>query len=101
LTADSYAPDPARLRVVLSGRVQGVGYRYYAQRHGAKLGLSGFARNIASGDVEILAEGPRDVLHDLINLLREGPHMAFVAHIAVEWSAPRGDLPMPFSVTGG
>jgi acylphosphatase len=101
LTPEDYAPDPARLRVLISGRVQGVGFRYFAQRHGAKLGLSGLVRNAASGDVEVLAEGPRDVLHDLINLLREGPRLAFIAHIAVEWSAPRGDLPSPFSVAGG
>lgn len=92
------AADLARLRVLISGRVQGVGFRYFAQRHGAALGLSGLVRNTTSGEVEVLAEGPRDALHDLIALLREGPRMAFVAHIAVEWSEPCGDLPSPFSV---
>ncbi len=100
MTSEDYAPDPARVRVLISGRVQGVGFRYFAQRHGAKLGLTGFARNAASGDFEVIAEGPRDVLHNLIGLLREGPRMAFVAHLAVEWSDPRGDLPSPFSVVG-
>jgi acylphosphatase len=98
VTGPADAPDLARLRVRISGRVQGVGFRYFAQRHGAALGLSGMVRNTDSGDVEVLAEGPRDTLLDLIALLREGPRMAFVAHIAVEWSDPRGDLPSPFAI---
>lgn len=100
MTSEVPAQDLARLRVVISGRVQGVGFRYFAQRQGVALGLSGFVRNTWSGEVEAVAEGPRDVLHTLIGHLRDGPPMAFVSHVAVEWSQPRGDLPSPFRIGG-
>lgn len=98
MTPAAEGQDLGRIRVRVSGRVQGVGFRYFAQRHGVSLGLSGLVRNTTSGEVEVLAEGPADLLHRLIDLLREGPRMAYVSHIAVEWPEPRGDLPSPFAV---
>lgn len=48
-----------KLAARVSGRVQGVGYRYFARETAAMLGLNGFARNLPGGDVEVEAEGER------------------------------------------
>jgi acylphosphatase len=70
-------PADAR-RWFVSGRVQGVGYRYFAQRAAAQLGLSGYARNLDDGRVEVYAVGPVKKLDELAGHLRQGPHWSDV-----------------------
>jgi acylphosphatase len=82
----------ARLSAIVRGRVQGVSFRYYTQRRAAELGLTGTARNLWDGSVEVIAEGPRRDVEDLLAFLRVGPRAAFVTGVDVEWSAPLGDL---------
>ena len=60
-------------RYVVSGIVQGVGYRYFAQRAAQRLGLIGFARNLADGRVEIIAEGSEEKLTAFGEELQRGP----------------------------
>jgi len=60
-------------RWFIAGRVQGVGYRYFAQRVASALGLRGYARNLDDGRVEVYAFGPADALSDLAARLRQGP----------------------------
>jgi acylphosphatase len=60
------------------GRVQGVGYRYFAERAANDLGLSGYTRNLDDGRVEVYAIGPLDRLNDLAGLLWQGPRWADV-----------------------
>jgi acylphosphatase len=67
----------ARLYLV-RGRVQGVGYRDFAQRAASALGLTGYARNLDDGRVEVYAAGPADKLSELAGALRKGPRMADV-----------------------
>jgi acylphosphatase len=74
----------------VSGRVQGVGYRYFVLRAAAALGLSGFARNQPDGSVEVVAEGPGEALADLEARLGEGPAFAEVAGVVREAIAERG-----------
>jgi acylphosphatase len=69
--------EAARLYLV-HGRVQGVGYRYFAQRVAAKLGLNGYVRNLDDGRVEVYAAGPLDKLSDLAAALRSGPRFSDV-----------------------
>jgi acylphosphatase len=78
--------------------VQGVGFRYFAQEAANNLRLSGWVRNRGSNQVEVLAEGPEEALQRLLEELRRGPPMAHVSDVYTEWSAPRGDLPVPFAV---
>jgi acylphosphatase len=67
-------------RFLVSGLVQGVGFRWYVARHARALGLAGFARNLADGRVEVVAAGPDAARLDrLESLLRTGP-----AHSQVE-----------------
>ena len=60
-------------RWFIGGRVQGVGYRYFAQRHAADLGLTGYARNLDDGRVEVYAAGPAKKLDEFAAALRQGP----------------------------
>jgi acylphosphatase len=78
------------MRFVVRGRVQGVGYRYFALREAEALGVAGFARNLADGSVEVVAEADPALLRDLEARLREGPSFAEVASIESEPLAERG-----------
>jgi acylphosphatase len=71
-------------RYFVSGRVQGVGYRIFAQRAAEELGLGGYTRNRADGRVEIFAMGPAPELCKLRLELRKGPLMARVAEVSEE-----------------
>lgn len=65
--------DAARRYFLVSGRVQGVGYRYFARRAAQSLGLSGWVRNLDDGGVEAEAQGSAQSLVSFEGLLREGP----------------------------
>jgi acylphosphatase len=65
-------------RWIVRGRVQGVGFRYFAQRAAAELGLIGYARNLDDGRVEVYAAGPAEKLSQLGGLLYRGPRWADV-----------------------
>ena len=65
-------------RWLIRGRVQGVGFRYFAQRAASELGLTGYVRNLDDGRVEVYATGPPDKLSDLAAALRSGPRFSDV-----------------------
>ena len=79
-----------RLVALVSGRVQGVGYRAFAQRKARELGLTGYAENLPDGRVEVVAEGEEDDLKRFLEFLRQGPRLAEVTSIDVTWSEPVG-----------
>ena len=68
----------------VSGRVQGVGFRYYACRRARDLGLSGWVRNLTGGRVEIEAQGDEDRLEQFLADMRLGPGAALVRDVRVE-----------------
>jgi acylphosphatase len=74
-----------RISAIVSGRVQGVGFRYFVLRVAQKLKLDGWVRNLGSGDVEVVAQGEPAVLEELLRRLRTGPSGAYVQNVAVEW----------------
>jgi len=74
------------------GRVQMVGYRAFAQRRAFELGLTGYARNAADGDVEVMAEGPRERLELFLEALRRGPSGARVDAVDHRWSLAGGEF---------
>ena len=65
-------------RFLVSGLVQGVGFRWFVARHARTLGLAGYARNLPDGRVEVVVSGPEDALPELERLLRSGPASAQV-----------------------
>jgi len=69
------------------GRVQGVGFRYFAQRAAAGLGLTGYARNLDDGRVEVYAAGAEDKLSQLGGLLYRGPRWADVRGVEEQEAA--------------
>jgi acylphosphatase len=84
--------ETSALRVLVRGRVQGVGFRFFAIEQAAALGLSGFARNLSNGaTIEVVAEGPLPALEALLATLRHGPPLARVERVDVSWAAPTGE----------
>jgi acylphosphatase len=82
-------------RYVVSGRVQGVGFRYFVQRHAQQLGISGWVRNLATGSVEVEGAGTAEQLEGFEELLWRGPRFSNVTNvdkteIPVEPSGPIG-----------
>ena len=82
----------ARLHVVVSGRVQGVAYRYFAEKRAASFGLTGWARNLFDGRVEVLAEGDRVALESFLAELKKGPRLALVEAAEVRWEDATGEF---------
>jgi acylphosphatase len=68
-------------RFLVSGMVQGVGFRWFVARHGRSLGLTGYARNLPDGRVEVVVSGPEEALPALERLLRTGPAYAQVEQV--------------------
>jgi acylphosphatase len=69
--------------VLVSGRVQGVGFRYHAEREARRLGVVGWVRNEPDGSVAVHAEGTPQAVHDLLAWLRQGPPSADVERVDV------------------
>ena len=75
---------------VVGGEVQGVGFRYSALREARALGLTGWVRNLADGDVEVWAEGSDAELEEFGEWLKTGPDGAWVKDFRLTWEAPGG-----------
>lgn len=80
--------DIQELHAYVRGRVQGVGFRYFVVEKARSLGLHGYARNESDGSVEVLAQGPRPALEQLLALLRRGPSAAHVSEVRTTWRKP-------------
>lgn len=78
-------------RFLVSGLVQGVGFRWFVARHARALGLVGYARNLPDGRVEVVVSGPEESLPALERLLRAGPANAQVER--VERTSEPGPVP--------
>jgi acylphosphatase len=83
--------DLAAVNAIIHGRVQGVYYRAFARRRAAELGLTGYARNLPDGTVEVHAEGEREQLQRLIGNLENGPPAARVSRVITDWSEYTGN----------
>ena len=81
------------MRCLVSGRVQGVFFRASTREEARRLGLSGYARNLSDGRVEVLACGPRAVVAELRDWLSHGPPLARVEALACE--------PVPYQALSG
>lgn len=82
----------AAFRAIVNGRVQLVMYRDFVQRKASALGITGEVRNLTDGEVEVLAEGERSKLEKLIEVLKQGPMLARVDSVAIEWQEPTGSF---------
>jgi acylphosphatase len=80
---DPSAPSSGRVgrRFIVTGRVQGVGFRYFVVRQAQELGLGGWTRNLPNGDVEVRAWGGEGALGQLAERLAAGPRSARVTKV--------------------
>lgn len=90
---EAASAQPVRLTVQVSGRVQMVGYRLFTERAVRRLGgIHGTVRNLANGDVQVIAEGRRADLEALLEQLKEGPPHALVRGAVVDWGEASGEF---------
>lgn len=81
-----------RAHVVISGRVQGVWYRASTKEIAEKLGVVGWVRNTRDGDVEAVFEGTEAILERMIKWCHQGPSLAKVSHVAVDFQEATGEF---------
>jgi acylphosphatase len=81
-----------RVRVFAGGRVQGVAYRFYAEKYAGRLGITGWVRNLPDGRVEVLAEGSAESVETFLERLREGPSLARVGTFDVRRETSTGEF---------
>jgi acylphosphatase len=83
-------PQPVRARVTVSGRVQGVGYRFSTLDEASQQGVTGWVRNLPDGGVEAVFEGTKEDVEAMIRWCHRGPRAAIVKNVSVEWEEPQG-----------
>ncbi len=76
----------------ITGRVQGVSFRYYTRKKATELGLVGFVKNKNDGSVLVLAQGKKEALKKFINWCKEGPEMARVDQVDSKWKDPEKEF---------
>jgi len=83
--------DMASVSMVIRGRVQGVGFRFFTMRKADSLDIKGYVRNLPDEEaVAVVAEGTRANLEELIILVEKGPPMARVDSVETDWSVHTG-----------
>ena len=88
--------DQRSILVRISGRVQGVGYRDWTRHKAASLGLSGWVRNLSTGEVKAVFSGPAETVERMLAACRRGPPLAQVDAVAIV--GPAEPVTGPFSV---
>lgn len=83
---------PVELHAIVSGEVQGVGFRFKAKQCADKLQLTGYAQNLPNGKVEILAQGPRHTLEDFLEMIESLSHPVKVNDVSAVWHPPQRSL---------
>ncbi len=84
--------DQSRVRLRIEGRVQGVFFRYSAVEEAVRLRLSGWVRNCSDGSVEVVAEGHKKNIEELIRWCHHGPPGAHVHNVRIQWEDYKGEF---------
>ncbi len=84
--------EKVRVRAVVEGRVQGVFFRYSACEQADRLGVTGWVMNRPDGTVELVAEGPKEAVDDLVKWCRHGPPGAHVTNVRVAHQPYSGEF---------
>ena len=74
-----------RAEILVSGLVQGVGFRYFVIKNAQQLGLKGYVRNLYDGSVLAVVEGEKGLIDELFKKIRVGPRAAYVKNARIEW----------------
>lgn len=83
--------DYAKAHGYVSGRVQGVGFRYFVQDLAVQCGLTGWVKNLPDGRVEFAAEGQKGLLDDFVKVVNRGPRAGYVASLNLSWEKFSGE----------
>ncbi len=83
---DSTNEQLVQIHIRVDGHVQGVGFRYFVYDFAQSKALTGWVRNRHNGEVEVLAEGTRSDLEDLLTHVRRGPSRSMVTDVKFDWS---------------
>lgn len=75
-----------QIHAIVHGKVQGVWFRAWTRDTAREIGVSGWVRNMADGNVETVAQGNKDLLHRFLERLNDGPPLARVTKIDTDWS---------------
>ncbi|MDO4258295.1 MAG: acylphosphatase [Actinomycetaceae bacterium] len=86
------------IHAIISGRVQGVAFRWSTQLKAQQLGLHGWVRNLDNGDVEVWAQGDADKIHSLIEWLHHGPDYARVDSVEISVTPPSSTVKGAFAI---
>ncbi len=81
-----------RAHILVTGLVQGVGFRYFIYKKAVELDLKGFVRNLYDENVEIVVEGDKDKIQILIEHANIGPRMAHVKDVKVQWEEDKNEF---------
>ena len=81
-----------RAKIIVQGRVQGVGYRYFTYHEARKLELVGTVQNLYNGDVKLQVEGDKSAIHALVKSLRIGPALADVQDVIVDFQEYKNEF---------
>lgn len=81
-----------RAKIIVTGLVQGVGYRYFVMRHADNLNLKGYTQNLFSGEVVTEVEGEIGLINELITQLKIGPSKSHIVSCFVEWSENKNEF---------
>jgi acylphosphatase len=84
--------DLTRAEIIINGLVQGVGFRYYIFRNANSLGLKGFTKNLYTGEVLTVVEGPKPLVEELYNKIKIGPSHASVKKHNIQWLSPKNEF---------
>jgi acylphosphatase len=82
----------SRAQILVSGMVQGVGFRFFVRRIAVQQKLCGWVKNLATGDVEIEVEGDKGLIFDFIRQLKIGPRLGHVTQMKVSWKQYKGEF---------
>jgi acylphosphatase len=75
--------------ILISGFVQGVGYRRFVRHHALKLGLTGWVKNLPDNRVEAIFQGSREKMEEIIKICKKGPFLSEVKDVQVEFEDAR------------
>ena len=76
-------PTQLTLKIIVSGRVQGVGYRWFARENAQDLKLTGYVKNLPDGDVKVVVQGGEEKVLEFTNILRQGPSFSNVIDLKI------------------
>lgn len=82
----------ARALILVTGKVQGVFFRDFTRENAIRLGLTGWVRNVPAGGVELVVEGEKEIILQLVEKLHQGPPVARVKEVSVNWQTHEGEF---------